>query len=95
MCSTNTIGMRMARRPSQRAKLAASATAASAASAPATRVLGAARSQTTTATTAASATASSRGAGRIELGFPHDFLAQPPIRDLAYGGTYDSIDKRS
>ncbi len=34
-------------------------------------------------------------ASRIELGFPHDFLALPPIRDLAYGGTYDSIDRRS
>lgn len=34
-------------------------------------------------------------ASRIELGFPHDFLAQPPIRDLAFGGTYDSIDKRA
>jgi len=33
-------------------------------------------------------------ASRIELGFPHDFLALPPIRDLAFGGTYDSIDKR-
>jgi diketogulonate reductase-like aldo/keto reductase len=28
----------------------------------------------------------------IDLGFPHNFLAQDPIRDIVYGGTYDSID---
>lgn len=27
----------------------------------------------------------------IELGFPHEFLARPYIRDLVYGGTYDQI----
>lgn len=29
---------------------------------------------------------------RIELGFPHDFLANPPIVDLVFGGTYEKID---
>ncbi|MBL8055593.1 MAG: aldo/keto reductase [Anaerolineales bacterium] len=28
----------------------------------------------------------------IELGFPHDFLAGPEVRDLVFGGTYDQID---
>jgi aryl-alcohol dehydrogenase-like predicted oxidoreductase len=30
-------------------------------------------------------------ASPIELGFPHEFLARPYIRDLVYGGTYDDI----
>ncbi|NNK48754.1 MAG: aldo/keto reductase, partial [Gemmatimonadetes bacterium] len=29
---------------------------------------------------------------RIEPGFPHDFLASDPIRDLVFGGTFDRID---
>jgi aryl-alcohol dehydrogenase-like predicted oxidoreductase len=29
---------------------------------------------------------------RIEPGFPHDFLASEPIRDIVYGGTFDQID---
>ena len=29
---------------------------------------------------------------RIELGFPHDFLASDPIRDIVYGGIFDKID---
>jgi aryl-alcohol dehydrogenase-like predicted oxidoreductase len=34
-------------------------------------------------------------ASRIELGFPHEFLAQPNIRDLVYGGTWERIlDRR-
>ncbi len=34
-------------------------------------------------------------ASRIEPGFPHEFLAQPNIRDLVYGGTLDRIlDRR-
>jgi len=34
-------------------------------------------------------------ASRIELGFPHEFLEQPNIRDLVYGGTRDQIlDRR-
>jgi len=34
-------------------------------------------------------------ASRIELGFPHEFLEQPNIRDLVYGGTWDQIlDRR-
>jgi aryl-alcohol dehydrogenase-like predicted oxidoreductase len=34
-------------------------------------------------------------ASRIELGFPHEFLLQPNIRDLVYGGTWDQIlDRR-
>ncbi len=28
----------------------------------------------------------------IEPGFPHDFLASDPIRDIVFGGTYDAID---
>lgn len=31
-------------------------------------------------------------ASRIESGFPHDFLASDPIRDLIFGGTGDRID---
>jgi hypothetical protein len=31
-------------------------------------------------------------ASRIDLGFPHDFLAEPGIRDVVFGGTYDRID---
>ncbi|UCG51311.1 MAG: aldo/keto reductase [Candidatus Latescibacterota bacterium] len=30
-------------------------------------------------------------ASRVDLGFPHGFLAQDPIRDFVYGGTYDKI----
>ena len=34
-------------------------------------------------------------ASRIELGFPHDFLSQPNIVDLVYGGTLERIlDRR-
>jgi aryl-alcohol dehydrogenase-like predicted oxidoreductase len=29
---------------------------------------------------------------RIDLGFPHNFLAEDYIRDLVYGGTFDRID---
>jgi aryl-alcohol dehydrogenase-like predicted oxidoreductase len=29
---------------------------------------------------------------RIDLGFPHDFLASDEIRDLVYGGTFGDID---
>jgi aryl-alcohol dehydrogenase-like predicted oxidoreductase len=29
---------------------------------------------------------------KIDLGFPHDFLSSPYIRDIVYGGTYDKID---
>ncbi|MCB0166932.1 MAG: aldo/keto reductase [Anaerolineae bacterium] len=29
---------------------------------------------------------------RIELGFPHDFLASQGVRDLVYGGTFAQID---
>jgi len=32
-------------------------------------------------------------ASRIDLGFPHDFLSRPSIRELIYGGTYDQIRK--
>jgi aryl-alcohol dehydrogenase-like predicted oxidoreductase len=28
----------------------------------------------------------------IEPGFPHDFLASDPIRDIVFGGTFDRID---
>ncbi|UCE03064.1 MAG: aldo/keto reductase [Candidatus Latescibacterota bacterium] len=31
----------------------------------------------------------------IDLGFPHNFLAQDAIRDIVYGGTYDSIEHRA
>jgi aryl-alcohol dehydrogenase-like predicted oxidoreductase len=31
---------------------------------------------------------------RIELGFPHDFLANPAIRERLQGGTFDQIDAR-
>ena len=30
---------------------------------------------------------------RVDLGFPHDFLSKPFIRDIVYGGTYDQIDR--
>ena len=33
------------------------------------------------------------GASAIEVGFPHDFLSSPMLRDFAYGGTYDLIDQ--
>jgi aryl-alcohol dehydrogenase-like predicted oxidoreductase len=29
---------------------------------------------------------------RIDLGFPHDFLADPAIRDLMFGGTQDRLE---
>jgi aryl-alcohol dehydrogenase-like predicted oxidoreductase len=29
---------------------------------------------------------------RIELGFPHDFLASDGVRDLVYGGTFSQLD---
>lgn len=29
---------------------------------------------------------------KIELGFPHDFLASAEVKDLIFGGTYDQID---
>ena len=29
---------------------------------------------------------------KIELGFPHDFLASDGCRDLVFGGTYDLTD---
>jgi aryl-alcohol dehydrogenase-like predicted oxidoreductase len=32
-------------------------------------------------------------ASKIELGFPHDFLSTPSVRELVYGGTYDQIVK--
>ena len=32
-------------------------------------------------------------ASRIELGFPHDFLSNPDIRDRLAAGVYDQIDK--
>ena len=31
-------------------------------------------------------------ATRVDLGFPHEFLAQDHIRNVVYGGTWDSID---
>ncbi len=31
-------------------------------------------------------------AAPIELGFPHDFLSGPAVRDLVYAGMYDQID---
>jgi aryl-alcohol dehydrogenase-like predicted oxidoreductase len=31
-------------------------------------------------------------ASRVPLGFPHDFLTDPAIRDRLHGGTYDQID---
>ena len=30
-------------------------------------------------------------ASRIDLGFPHNFLAEDPIRNIVYGGVYDKI----
>jgi aryl-alcohol dehydrogenase-like predicted oxidoreductase len=30
-------------------------------------------------------------ASRIDLGFPHNFLAEDPIRNVVYGGVYDKI----
>jgi hypothetical protein len=30
--------------------------------------------------------------GRIELGFPHDFLASDAVRHLVYSGVRDAID---
>jgi len=30
-------------------------------------------------------------ASAIDLGFPHNFLSEDPIRDVIYGGTYDQI----
>jgi hypothetical protein len=31
-------------------------------------------------------------ASRIELGFPHDFLASDGVRDVVFGGTFGKID---
>jgi aryl-alcohol dehydrogenase-like predicted oxidoreductase len=31
-------------------------------------------------------------ASKIDIGFPHDFLASDEIRDIVYGGVYDLID---
>ena len=31
-------------------------------------------------------------ASRIDLGFPHNLLAEPYIRELASGGTWDRIE---
>jgi aryl-alcohol dehydrogenase-like predicted oxidoreductase len=31
-------------------------------------------------------------ASRIDLGFPHEFLASAGVRDVVFGGTYDQID---
>jgi len=31
---------------------------------------------------------------KIELGFPHDFLASDEIKDIVFAGTYDQIDTR-
>lgn len=33
-------------------------------------------------------------ASRIELGFPHDFLASPFVREVAFGKTYELIDRK-
>jgi aryl-alcohol dehydrogenase-like predicted oxidoreductase len=33
-------------------------------------------------------------ASKIELGFPHDFLASNEVRNLVFGGTYNSIQHR-
>ena len=30
---------------------------------------------------------------RVSLGFPHDFLGDPTIRDRLHGGTFEHIDK--
>jgi diketogulonate reductase-like aldo/keto reductase len=30
---------------------------------------------------------------KIELGFPHDYLASEPIQNIVYGGTLSLIDK--
>jgi aryl-alcohol dehydrogenase-like predicted oxidoreductase len=32
-------------------------------------------------------------ASRVDLGFPHDFLASEMVRDVMFGGTYSSIDQ--
>ena len=31
-------------------------------------------------------------ASRIEMGFPHDFLAQEQIREIVFGGIHDRLD---
>ena len=31
-------------------------------------------------------------ASKIELGFPHDFLASGEIENIVYGGMFDKID---
>ncbi|MFD1512937.1 aldo/keto reductase [Halomarina rubra] len=31
-------------------------------------------------------------ASAVEMGFPHDFLARPAIRNILFGGTYDQLD---
>ena len=32
---------------------------------------------------------------KIDLGFPHEFLASPVIQDIVYGGTFDEIDNQA
>jgi hypothetical protein len=32
-------------------------------------------------------------ASQIELGYPHDFLAQPRVRERLYSGTFERIDR--
>jgi hypothetical protein len=31
---------------------------------------------------------------KIELGFPHDFLASDEIKAIVFAGTFDQIDRR-
>jgi len=31
----------------------------------------------------------------VGMGFPHDFLARPMIRDILFGGTYEQLDARN
>ena len=33
-------------------------------------------------------------ASAIELGFPHDFLNRPSVKDVSFGGTYDKVERR-
>jgi aryl-alcohol dehydrogenase-like predicted oxidoreductase len=32
-------------------------------------------------------------ASKIELGFPHDFLASDNVKDVAFGGSFNKLDK--
>jgi aryl-alcohol dehydrogenase-like predicted oxidoreductase len=34
-------------------------------------------------------------ASAIELGFPHDFLNRPSVKDVSFGGTYDKVKLRN